>query len=288
MPPSVDAPPDLSGLLELSRIENLDLKPVILRVQTDLFVRAAARDRTEIEIFESLACGLIPTVDEETARVVARKLAPCPETPPAVLEALALRGGEARDAVVELAPTLSHRLIEAALAEGSDIAARIAARAGLSREAVDELSARAAPRSTARWPPISPHPAGGSPGAAREPRPQRPRPRPAPPGPARVSAAEPRAPVPARRSDPPHGDRPGRRGDRRPAPLPAAAPRPRRDLTGMSAARDVPAFMAALADGLGLPRDFLTVVADASARYDLLTLGLRAAGLHEEEAVYIS
>ena len=64
MPPSVDAPPDLSGLLELSRIENLDLKPVILRVQTDLFVRAPGRDRTAIEIFESLACGLIPTVDD--------------------------------------------------------------------------------------------------------------------------------------------------------------------------------------------------------------------------------
>jgi uncharacterized protein (DUF2336 family) len=127
MPPSVDAPPDLSGLLELSRIENLDLKPVILRVQTDLFVRAPGRDRTEVEIFESLACGLIPTVDEETARVVARKLAPCPETPSAVLEALALRGGGARDAVVELAPTLTHRLIEAALADGSDLAARIAA-----------------------------------------------------------------------------------------------------------------------------------------------------------------
>ncbi|MGH1570865.1 hypothetical protein ACRAWG_09575 [Methylobacterium sp. P31] len=92
MPPSVDAPPDLSGLLELSRIENLDLKPVILRVQTDLFVRAPGRDRSAIEIFESLACGLIPTVDDETARVVAGKLAPCPETPPAVLEALALRG----------------------------------------------------------------------------------------------------------------------------------------------------------------------------------------------------
>ncbi|WP_187276091.1 hypothetical protein [Methylobacterium sp. WL116] len=43
MPPSVEVAPDLSGLIELSRIAHLDLKPVILRVQTDLFVQAAPR-----------------------------------------------------------------------------------------------------------------------------------------------------------------------------------------------------------------------------------------------------
>ncbi|KOX56130.1 hypothetical protein ADL19_10545 [Streptomyces purpurogeneiscleroticus] len=288
MPPSVDAPPDLSGLLELSRIENLDLKPVILRVQTDLFVRAAARDRTEIEIFESLACGLIPTVDEETARVVARKLAPCPETPPAVLEALALRGGEARDAVVELAPTLSHRLIEAALAEGSDIAARIAARAGLSREAVDELSREGRPEidralaanlgHTLRGAALARlvNRGRGAPDLARLllVRPD-------------VSAAD---LVPLYlHADPIRRTVIGRAVEATAAlrPWPPAPRGLGETLTGLSAARDVPAFMAALADGLGLPRDFLTVVADASARYDLLTLGLRAAGLHEEEAVYI-
>ncbi|MBP1180813.1 DUF2336 domain-containing protein [Methylobacterium sp. PvR107] len=288
MPPSVDAPPDLSGLLELSRIENLDLKPVILRVQTDLFVRAPGRDRTQVEIFESLACGLIPTVDEETARVVAGKLAPCPDTPPTVLEALALRGGGARDAVVELAPTLSHRLIEAALADGSDVAARIAARTGLNREVVDELSREGRPeidRALAANLGITLRGATlarlvgrgrGDPDLAKLllVRPD-------------VSAAD---LVPLYlNADPIRRDVIGRTVEATAALRPCPAPLRGlgEDLTRLSGAQDVPAFMAALADGLGLPRDFLTVVSDPGARYDLLTLGLRAAGLHEEEAVYI-
>ncbi|MBE7244135.1 MAG: hypothetical protein INR63_04225 [Actinomycetospora chiangmaiensis] len=288
MPPSVDAPPDLSGLLELSRIENLDLKPVILRVQTDLFVRAPGRDRAATEIFESLACGLIPTVDDETARVVAAKLAPFPETPPAVLEALALRGGEARDAVVELAPVLSQRLIEAALADGSDIAARIAARAGLSREAVEDLAREDRPeidlalaanlgitlRGTALARLINRGRA--APDLARRllVRPD-------------VSAAD-LAPL-YLHADPMRRTVIGRTVEAtaalRPCPPPARGLG--ETLTRLSSAHDVPAFVAALADGLGVPRDFLTLVADPGARYDLLTLGLRAAGLHEEEAVYI-
>lgn len=288
MPPSVDAPPDLSGLLELSRIENLDLKPVILRVQTDLFVREPGRDRAASEIFESLACGLIPTVDDETARAVAAKLAPFPETPPAVLEALALRGGEARDAVVELAPALSQRLIEAALADGSDIAARIAARAGLNREAVEDLAREDRPeidlalaanlgialRGTALARLINRGRA--APDLARRllVRPD-------------VSAAD-LAPL-YLHADPMRRAVIGRTVEATAALRPC--PPPSRGLgetlTRLSSAHDVPAFVAALADGLGVPRDFLTLVADPGARYDLLTLGLRAAGLHEEEAVYI-
>lgn len=288
MPPSVDAPPDLSGLLELSRIENLDLKPVILRVQTDLFVREPGRDRAASEIFESLACGLIPTVDDETARAVAAKLAPFPETPPAVLEALALRGGEARDAVVELAPALSQRLIEAALADGSDIAARIAARAGLNREAVEDLAREDRPeidlalaanlgitlRGTALARLINRGRA--APDLARRllVRPD-------------VSAADLASLY--LHADPMRRAVIGRTVEAtaalRPCPPPARGLG--ETLTHLSSAHDVPAFVAALADGLGVPRDFLTVVADPGARYDLLTLGLRAAGLHEEEAVYI-
>jgi hypothetical protein len=251
MPPSVDAPPDLSGLLELSRIENLDLKPVILRVQTDLFVRAPGRDRTEIEIFESLACGLIPTVDEETARVVAAKLAPFPETPAAVLEALALRGGAAREAVDELSRE-GRPEIDRALAANLGITLRGAALARL----VDRGRGAA---DLARLLLVRPD----------------------------VSAAD---LVPLYlHADPMRRAVIGRSVEGT-AALRPCPPAPRglgETLTGLSAARDVPAFVAALADGLGLPRDFLTLAADPGARYDLLTLGLRAAGLHEEEAVYI-
>lgn len=288
MPPSVDAPPDLSGLLELSRIENLDLKPVILRVQTDLFVRSPGRDRAQIEIFESLACGLIPRVDDETAQVVATKLAAFPETPPAVLEALAMRGGGVRDTVVTLAPVLSHRLIEAALADGSDIAARIAARVGLSREAVDELSREGRPEIdlalaanvgiTLRGAALARLVNRGRSVAEL----------------ARLLLARPDVSaadlVPLYlHADPIRREVIGRTVEATAALRPCPPP-PRglgETLTGLSASQDVPTFIAALADGLGVAHDFLSVVTDPGARYDLLTLGLRAAGLHEEEAVYI-
>ncbi|HVL73181.1 MAG TPA: hypothetical protein VM434_15035, partial [Beijerinckiaceae bacterium] len=98
---SVSAPPDLSGLAALAQERDLDLRPVILRVQTDLFLAAPSRDPDTLAAFEALACGLVPGIDEETAAIVARKLAPFPDTPEPVLAALARRGGAARQAVVE-------------------------------------------------------------------------------------------------------------------------------------------------------------------------------------------
>ncbi|MGH1570864.1 DUF2336 domain-containing protein [Methylobacterium sp. P31] len=189
---------------------------------------------------------------------------------------------------MELAPALSHRLIEAALADGSDIAARIAARDGLSREAMDELSREGRPEIdralavnlgiTLRGAALARLISRGR-GAADLARLLLVRPD--------VSAAD---LVPLYlHADPMRRAVIGRTVEATAALRPCPPP-PRglgETLTRLSAARDVPAFVAALADGLGLARDFLTVVADASARYDLLTLGLRAAGLHEEEAVYI-
>ena len=288
MPSSVDAPPDLSGLLELSRIEHLDLKPVILRVQTDLFVRAASRDRAATEIFESLACGLIPRVDEDTARIVAGKLAAFPETPPSVLEALCARGGAARDLVIAQAPALSHPMIEAALADASDVAARLAARPGLDRPALDALARDGRPEVdlalaanlgiALRGDALARLVGRGRDDADL----------------ARLLLARPDVSaadlVPLYlHADPIRRDAIGRSVEAT-AGLRPCPPAPRglgETLAALSARRDVPGFVAALADGLGVARDFLGCVAGADARYDLLTLGLRAAGLHADEAVLV-
>ncbi len=58
-------------------------------------------------------------------------------------------------------------------------------------------------------------------------------------------------------------------------------------LTALSTDRDVPAFVSTLAEFLGLPPDFVAQADRPDARYDLLTIAMRAAGLHEEEAVYV-
>lgn len=110
MPASVADAPDLSGLTALSRDPTLDLKPVVLRVQTDMFVAAPGRDRAMIQAFDALASGLIPTVDEATLRTVADKLGGCPDLPDGVRAALAARG-------LAVAPPPSEAEADRALAE---------------------------------------------------------------------------------------------------------------------------------------------------------------------------
>lgn len=292
MPSSAEETPDLSGLIELSRVEHLDLKPVILRVRTDLFLQAAPRDRAGVEAFASLACGLIPTVDDETALAVARKLGPCPATPEAVLVRLAERGGAVRDAVVGLAPTLSGTLLEAAGRDGAGFEAALAARADLDRgrqtalpaggdAAVDLALARNAGLrlraeviaglvARARTAPDLAHALLARTDTADD----------IAPGdlaPLFLHADETRRAAIAQAVEAVSALRPCP-----PAPRGVGA-----ILTGLSARRDVAGFTAALAEALGLPGSFLHAAPEARSRHDLLTLALRALDLHEEEAVYI-
>lgn len=288
MPPSVEVAPDLSGLIELSRIAHLDLKPVILRVQTDLFVQAAHHDRADLESFAALACGLIPIVDAETAAIVAEKLGPYAETPERVLSALSARGGRVRDIVVASAPHLGSELIEAAMRDGADIGAAIAARAGLDRATVLDLVRRDDPAIDLALAANAAIVLRGDAVARLVARAR------ALPELARLLLARPDLSAADLAPLYLHAD-PIRREAIRETVAATAALRPcpqaPRDvgaiLTGLSAARDVPGFIAALADGLGLPNGFLRAAPDPGTRYDLLTLCLRAAGLHEEEAVYV-
>ena len=190
--------------------------------------------------------------------MVAAKLAPCPETPPAVLEALALarrrrpRHGGGTGARPEPPPDrggaggrIGHRRPH-----------RRPRRARAARRWTN-CPARAAPRSTARWPPISAITLRGAAlarlvdrgrGAADLARLLLVRPD--------VSAAD---LVPLYlHADPMRRAVIGRTVEAT-AALRPCPPAPRglgETLTGLSAAHDVAAFVAALADGLGLPARF--------------------------------
>lgn len=288
MSPSFDDAPDLSGLIELSRLDNLDLKPVILRVQTDLFLSAVVRDRKTLAAFASLAGGLIPIVDAETAEIVARKLAPFPDTPPALLAALVERGGGARDAVIAHAPILTQAMIQAALAEDAELGPAIATRHDLSRATVLDLIGREDPAIDRA---LAANPAVALQGEML----------------ARIVARARKIPDLARallaRHDLAHADvaplfllaDEARReaighAMMATAALRPAPPAPREAgavLTGFSARGDVAGFVAALTELLALPKGFLATTPDPSLRYELLTVALRAAGLHEEEAVTV-
>ncbi len=275
--------PDLSGLIELSRDPQLDLKPVILRVQTDLFLAAPIRNRDNLEAFEALSTGLIPIVDDETATIVAEKLAPFAETPEGVLVALAARGGESGRIVLTTVPKLTSAIVDAAALAGLEFETAIAQRAAnlrardadteaadldlvrnsdarIDRRTMDRLIVRArGDRELARlilartdlalrdlaplWLHADPF--------------------------ERTSIQDAIATTAALRSVPPASRDLGA------------------TLIGLSIERDVPGFAAALAEELGLSANFLTYAPDPASRYDLLTLALRAADLREAEVVHI-
>lgn len=115
---------DLAQLARLARDGGLDLSQVSLRVKTDLLLSTPQPSSEDLEAFRELALALIPAVDESTAAILARKLAGWRHAPPAVLQALKARGGEALAELVRHgAPFAAAELEE--LASQADAAAAI-------------------------------------------------------------------------------------------------------------------------------------------------------------------
>ena len=87
---------DLSGFGS-SDGSNADARAALLKVNAEMFVAAAARDRESIETFEALVLGFLPKTDPATLLDLALILAPCPDTPTSVLDYLAQHSPEARE-----------------------------------------------------------------------------------------------------------------------------------------------------------------------------------------------
>ena len=111
--------PDLSSLAAIARDGNLDMRPVLLRVRTDLFLAAPSRSPELIDSFTALACGLIPIVAPGTVALVAKKLAAYPDTPLEVIECLLGRGGEIAEIVLSASPHLPRRSLEEVVSRGT-------------------------------------------------------------------------------------------------------------------------------------------------------------------------
>jgi hypothetical protein len=82
-------PPNLEGLLRLSRREGVDIRPALLRVLTDLYVQEASHTREEEQQYVELALRLLPVVDVPTRTAVASKLGSYPSAPTPIVEYLA-------------------------------------------------------------------------------------------------------------------------------------------------------------------------------------------------------
>ena len=83
--------PGFDGLMTLSRREGVDIRPTLLRVLTDLYVQASSHTDDEERQFVELTSRLIDQVDDSTRAAVRARLSIYPNTPPAIMEKLALK-----------------------------------------------------------------------------------------------------------------------------------------------------------------------------------------------------
>ena len=88
---------DLSGLAMMARACAGDMRPLVLRVQTEAFVGAPLADRSLVQSYEALALGLIPLVSDEVVAEVDELLQGADRTPPSIAAALARRLGGNRE-----------------------------------------------------------------------------------------------------------------------------------------------------------------------------------------------
>jgi uncharacterized protein (DUF2336 family) len=79
----------IQGLVELARRDRVELRPVLLRVLTDLYVQEAVHGPAERARYAELACRFLDNADLATRTIVAERLASYLGTPPAVAGKLA-------------------------------------------------------------------------------------------------------------------------------------------------------------------------------------------------------
>lgn len=123
-----------------------DAMPTLIRVATDLYVGRAAPSAEESRRFEELMLGLLETADLPTRATVAKKLAPCPTAPGAVLAKLLTDDMEVASAILSLSPRVPRdALFDLAVNGEAAGAAAVARRADLEPELVRILSFHPAP-----------------------------------------------------------------------------------------------------------------------------------------------
>jgi len=138
-----DAFPEIAPLIRASKTGGIDTRPVLARVLTDLFVARSLHTHDELAQFEALIEPLIGIIDPPAAIAVARKLAPHPETPRRVIEALLRRNDEAAYQALRDTTTLDARTLDILAAKGSRfVGVAIASRSTLADATARILAAR--------------------------------------------------------------------------------------------------------------------------------------------------
>jgi uncharacterized protein (DUF2336 family) len=132
----------LEGLERLTRERGVDTRATVLRVATDLFAGAGHRTPSDIERFAALALPLINVADQATKIAIARRLAPLPDTPAAVVDRLLGDDVEvAREMVLRSVRLNRDSMLDIALEGGAAEASALAERTDLDRGTTRGLSA---------------------------------------------------------------------------------------------------------------------------------------------------
>jgi len=141
MPPDIYA--RLQGLAATAQINSAEMRPILLRVTTDMFVLHAEHTDEEIRLYEEMARRLIDDADAATLALVARKLATCSDAPTLVLNRLRAKGGEAAREIVQFSRQIEWRELRRLAVDGAwDVACAVAGRSDLDREIAAILAAR--------------------------------------------------------------------------------------------------------------------------------------------------
>jgi hypothetical protein len=133
----------LRDLAASAEAKPAEMRPILLRVTTDLFVLHAQHTPQEIRLYEEMACKLVDGADEATLTLVARKLARCADAPASVLKRIRARGGAAAQEILLVDAQIEWRdLRQIAASGGFEQACAIARRSDLDREIAKILAGR--------------------------------------------------------------------------------------------------------------------------------------------------
>ncbi len=120
-----------------------EMRPVLLRVTTDLFALHGQHTPQEIRLYEEMADKLIADADEAVLTLVARKLARCADAPPSVLKRIRARGGAPEIEILLADRQIDRSELRQIAASGAcDPACAVAGRDDLDREITKILGQR--------------------------------------------------------------------------------------------------------------------------------------------------
>lgn len=127
-----DLPVALERLVVLSQLPNVNIKPVLLRVVVDMFLRKEHHAPADLAQFETIVSHLLTEADADARMLVADKLSRHGATPRALLEQLGADKAAIAEKIYEHAELGEETLRTAASLTGVAVAAAVARRRDLS------------------------------------------------------------------------------------------------------------------------------------------------------------